>query len=110
MVILDKENKDFEFCDEYFLYLIDNHIKFDEEDIEMFLECNELENERIYGELDSWDRAVTSICEVGNRFFKIIWFQSLTKYQENYYGKFQSIEVELYTYEKTIIVKDWKEK
>lgn len=109
MLITDKNDAGFIFCDDYFLYLIDNNIDFDPEDTSMFLECNELKDERTYGELCRWDRPVTSICQIGDRYFQVCWSQGLTEYQEDYFDESHPIEVVLHEYQKTITVKEWKE-
>jgi len=107
-MILNKNNPDFEFNDEYFLYLIDNHYDFDEEDIKMFIECCEIN--RIPQELRRWTRWINSICEAKDRYFVVGWDQGLTEHQENIYSDSYITEVTPIETTKRIIVTQWRDK
>ena len=96
-----------EYTEEYFLHLLDNHRIFSREDISNFLDLCELIDERQYDEPRRWSRFVTSICQIGDRYFSVDWDQGLTEYQENEY-MWQPYEVTKHEYEKTIIVTEWQ--
>ena len=108
-MILNKNHPDFEFNDTYFLYLIDNHYDFDEEDIKMFIECCEIN--RVPQELRRWTRWINSICEVKDRYFIVGWDEGLTEYQDDVCYD-QPIEVELHEWDevKTVHMREWRKK
>ena len=63
-----------------------------EEEIRKLLEY-ELEEFRYEGENRRWSRGITSICQIGNRYFSVNWEEGLTEYQPD--GHFeQPFEVE----------------
>lgn len=87
---------------------IDSGKKLTEKELSMLpYEFNEVE--RINGENRRWLRSVTSIIEIGGRYFKLQWEQGLTESQENEFYN-QPYEVEKNTYEKTITVTEWVKK
>lgn len=59
-----------------------------------------------YGDNRRWTRTVTTISQIGDRYFSTDWEEGLTEYQENEYYC-QPIEVSKKTYEKTITVTEW---
>lgn len=67
------------------------------------------EAECTYGDNGRWLRPAFSICKIGNRYFRIDWFEGLTENQESQYDK-QPVEVEGYTVEETVVRKVWTEK
>lgn len=71
------------------------------------LTCNDIERE--CGDNGRWSRSVESICQIGDRYFSIVWEQGLTERQENEYYN-QPVEVNKVTYEKTITVTEWRDK
>ena len=56
------------------------------------------------GENRRWSRTVTSIVELNDRFFAIVWEEGLTEMQENSFYD-QPYEVELNEYEKVQVIK-----
>jgi len=87
---------------------IDSKVKFSEKDLSYLVsEFNVIKN--TYGDNRRWSRSVTSIIEIGERFFKVDWEEGLTECQENEFY-YQPKEVEKKTYKKTIIVTEWIEK
>ena len=82
---------------------IDKGEKLNESEIQDLIEY---EFERKHGENRRWIRTVTSIIELGDRYFSINWEEGFTEYQENMYYN-QPIEVEKKTYPKTITVTEW---
>ena len=108
MLILDKNDPNFEFTDDYFLYLIDNHYDFDKEDIKMLIECCEIN--RISHEPHRWTRLVNSICKIHDRYFIVEWDQGLTEYQENIYDDSTITEVNPIETTKQIIITCWTDK
>ena len=60
------------------------------------------------GENRRWSRSVRTISKIGDRYFSTNWEQGLTECQEDEYWE-QPVEVEKVTYEKIIIVTEWKE-
>ena len=103
MLILNKDDPKFEFCDEYFQYLLDNKEGWDEEDVKEFIDGWQIEC--IPGEEGRWERTINSICELNGKYYSIIWFRGLTEYQENYYGDTEIVEVK--PVEKIITVTEW---
>jgi len=69
----------------------------------------EIESEREYGENRRWSRSVSSIIKLLDRYFYLNWEEGLTEMQENKFYD-QPYEVKKHTYEKTIIVTEWREK
>lgn len=53
-----------------------------------------------------WERQVSSIVEIKNRYFSIDWSEGLTEIQENSFNDFYPEEVE--SYEETVVVKKWR--
>jgi len=95
--------------DQYELELLkklDAGEKLPESELRMLLyEYDEIERE--YGDNRRWSRSVNSIIKLGERYFSLDWEEGLTECQENEFYS-QPIEVEKVTYEKTIIVTEWK--
>jgi len=86
---------------------IENHIPLTEEELGTLVLFYSIEKE--YGEDHRWQREVTSIVQLGERYFAVEWYQGLTEMQENDFFD-QPYEVELKEYEKTITVKEWVKK
>lgn len=105
MVCIDKNDDNFVFCDDYFQYLIDNHITWDREDISEFIDGWEVETQKAE-DLDRWTRGMTTICQLGDKYFAVDWEEGLTEYQENWFDN-QPYEVELHEYQKVITVHEW---
>lgn len=91
--------------EEELLKKIDSKKELTESEIREILGC-EIESE--YGDNRRWSRSVTTISQIGDRYFSTDWEEGLTEYQQNEYYE-QPVEVEKVTYEKTIIVTEWKE-
>lgn len=108
MIILDKEDKDFEFSDNYFLYLINNNICFDSEDIAEFIDRYEIK--RNPQEPRRWSRWVECICKIQDRYFITGYDQGLTEYQEDEYYDNEIIEVQPIETIKQIAVTYWVNK
>lgn len=77
-------------------------------------ELRELVEEYEWEELEDgdrlrWTQVKHTIVKLGDKFFKIDWQQGLTENQPNEFMD-QPYEVELHEYEKTITVREWKEK
>lgn len=89
-----------------FLEKYDSGYEFSESEM---IELLESKVEQEYGENLRWVRAVSSICQVGNRYFCLEWYQGLTEYQENEFYD-QPYEVIKKEYEKTITVTEWVKK
>ena len=89
--------------EEELLKKIDSGEKLKKNDIREVLEY-EVESE--YGDNRRWSRSVTTISQIGDRYFSTNWDEGLTEYQENEYYE-QPVEVEKNTYEKTITVTEW---
>lgn len=66
----------------------------------------DFEVEREEGENRRWSRSVTTISQIGDRYFSTDWEEGLTEYQENEYYE-QPVEVQKKTYEKIITVTEW---
>ena len=62
--------------------------------------------EEIEHSVGRWERQVSSIVEIKNRYFSIDWSEGLTEIQENSFNDFYPEEVE--SYEETIVVKKWR--
>lgn len=60
-----------------------------------------------YGENRRWSRTVTTIVDILDRNFCIIWEEGLTENQDNGFYN-QPYEVEKHVYEKTITVTEWR--
>lgn len=60
-----------------------------------------------YGENRRWSRTATTIVYLKGRYFKVVWDEGLTESQEDSFYT-QPYEVEKHTYEKTIIVTEWR--
>ena len=62
--------------------------------------------EEIEHSVGRWERQVSSIVEIKNRYFSIDWSEGLTEIQENSFNDFYPEEVE--SYEETVVVKKWR--
>lgn len=62
--------------------------------------------EEIEHSVGRWERQVSSIVEIKNRYFSIDWSEGLTEIQENSFDDFYPEEVE--SYEETVVVKKWR--
>ena len=102
----DKNNPNFIFNDDYFAYLIDNNIEFDEEDIKMFIECCEVERIREQ-DLGRWTRLIISICQVFDKYYAVSWEAGLTEHQEDLFDDTDIIEVHPVEKEEIVIFTDW---
>ena len=107
-MILDKNNPNFEFNDNYFQYLIDNNITFDREDICEFIDCYCYFVKRAEF-CDRWTRHITTICKLNERYYAVEWDAGLTEYGENYYDE-QPYEVFPEEEKQIFIVNKWKNK
>lgn len=63
--------------------------------------------DRENGENRRWTRSVYTVIELLGRYFQICWEEGLTECQENEFLE-QPIEVVKHTYEKTIVVTEWR--
>ena len=106
---LEKEKADIyynEHFDEIMVQKIDSHEELSERELKrLVFSSNVVDVSK--GENTRWSRSVTSIVELCNRFFAIVWEEGLTECQENSFYD-QPYEVKLHEYEKTITVKEWK--
>ena len=97
--------------EEEMLEIINSGRELTESEIGKLVDRFEIEVEN--GSNRRWSRTNTSICQVGDRYFKVEWEQGLTENQEDYYGE-QPVEVELFeeerTVTKTFMYREWKEK
>lgn len=84
---------------------IDNGIELSEKELKMLVW--EYEIDASYGENRRWSRSVTTIVQLGDRYFAIEWEEGLTEMQENEFYE-QPYEVE--KTEKTVVVTEWKAK
>ena len=84
---------------------IDNKENLTEDELSDIVNCYEVSTE--YGENRRWSRTVTTIVSLKGRYFKVVWDEGLTESQEDSFYT-QPYEVEKHTYEKTIIVTEWK--
>lgn len=89
---------------EELLYKIDNGIELDRKDLKKLIGNFDIKED--YGENGRWTRSVTTICQLGERYFSVDWKEGLTEFQENEYCH-QPIEVELKEYEKVVKVREW---
>ena len=103
--MFDKNNKDFEYSEDYFAYLLDNNIPFDREDLCMMIEC--CYHDSFRGELHRWFIEASTICEVKGKFYCIDWEEGSTEMQEDEFP-YQPYEVE--PKERVITVTDWVRK
>lgn len=95
-----------EHFDEIMVQKIDSHEELSEKELRrLVLECDVVDESK--GENRRWSRTVTSIVELCDRFFAIVWEEGLTECQEDSFYD-QPYEVKLHEYEKTITVKEWK--
>lgn len=62
--------------------------------------------EEIEHSVGRWERQVSSIVEIKDRYFSINWSEGLTEIQENSFDDFYPEEVE--SYEETVVVKKWR--
>lgn len=62
--------------------------------------------EEIEHSVGRWERQVSSIVEIKDRYFSIDWSEGLTEIQENTFDDFYPEEVE--SYEETVVVKKWR--
>lgn len=62
--------------------------------------------EEIEHSVGRWERQVSSIVEIKNRYFSIDWSEGLTEIQENSFDDFYPEEVE--SYEEIVVVKKWR--
>lgn len=78
----NKNDFNFEFCDDYFIYLFENNVPFDREDIREFIEGWQYITKRdeFY---DRWTRHITTICELNNHYYAVEWDAGLTEMQED---------------------------
>ena len=90
----------------YFLNKISNHEQLDNEDIYELLWDYKIET--IEGESHRWQREITTIVKLGDRYFAIPWKRGLTERQEDDIENSYPYEVE--PYEETIIVTKWRPK
>lgn len=89
-----------------FEYKIDHKIDLTEDELEAF--NWELEYvDRIYGDNERWVRPVTTVIQIGQRYFAIDWFEGLTEYQSNYY---EGQPYEVIPEEKVITTIEWRNK
>lgn len=107
-MILDKDNPNFEYNDNFFQYLIDNNITFDREDICEFIEgwCYLVKRAEF---CDNWTRHITTICKLNEHYYAIEWDAGLTKYGEDYYDE-QPYEVFPEEEKQVFVVNKWKNK
>lgn len=101
----DDEDYYSDHCEEILVYKIDNNMKLYNDELYDLLEF-EIDDYREYGDNNRWDRSVSSICKLCNRYFKLNWFEGLTEMQENSFFE-QPYEVKRIEYEKTIVVTKW---
>ena len=101
-----KRNVNMEDYEIELLAKLDLGVKLTESEIrELVFECGEVDTK--YGDNRRWTRRVTSITEIGARYFCTVWEEGLTESQENEFYH-QPYEVTEHKYEKTITVTEWK--
>lgn len=103
-----KIKQDREYYNEYFDEVIIAKIENKEDltDKELRTLVTEYDVETTYGENRRWNRSVTTIIQIKDRFFSIDWQEGLTELQEDYFDS-QPVEVIRHTYEKVITVVEW---
>lgn len=99
-MILDKNNSNFEFTDEYFQYKL-NTQTFDSEDLWEFIDAFKYETE--YKEAHRWRRQVITYCKFHDKFYACKWEQDMQ--EDEWYGD-QPYEV--VPKEKTVIIRTWE--
>ena len=107
-MILDKDNPNFEFNDNYFQYLIDNNITFDREDIREFIDCYCYFVKRAEF-CDRWTRHIITICKLNEHYYAVEWDAGLTDYGEDYFDE-QPYEVFPEEEKQVFIINKWKNK
>lgn len=103
-----KTKQDREYYNEHFDEIIIAKIENKEDltDKELRTLVTEYDVETTYGENRRWNRSVTTIIQIKDRFFSIDWQEGLTELQEDYFDS-QPVEVIRHTYEKVITVVEW---
>lgn len=104
MLITNKNNSNFEFCDEYFQYLIDNNIQFDEEDFREFMAY---EVDRKTEDMRRWTQWVNVICQLGDKYYIFGYDEGLTEMQEDIFDD-STNPIEVEPYEEVIVIKNWR--
>lgn len=94
-----------EHFDELMVKKIDNKEPLTEHELRNLVYEFDVDTE--YGDNRRWSRTVTTIVELGGRFFSIDWEEGLTECQENEFYN-QPIEVKKTTYEKIVTVTEWQ--
>lgn len=108
-MILDKDNPDFEYNDNFFQYLLDNNIEFDEEDIKEFINCYCYLTKKAGTWDNCWIEHITTICKLNEHYYAVEWDAGLTEYVENHYDK-QPYEVFPEEERRIFIINKWKNK
>lgn len=90
--------------DELMFYKIETGEKLTEKELSELVWGYSIETS--YGDNNRWTRSVTSIVQLGDKYFSIDWEEGLTEYQDNEFFA-QPVEVVKKTYEKTITVTEW---
>ena len=107
-MILDKDNPNFEFNEDYFFYLLENNIPFDREDLQEFIDYGHYLTKRAEY-CDNWTRHIITICEIKDRYYAVEWDAGLTDYGEDYFDD-QPYEVFPEEEKQVFIVNKWKNK
>jgi len=94
-----------EHFEEIMLNKIDNNEELTEKELKILALEYDVDQEE--GDEGRWERYMTSIAKLGDRYFAVNWSRGLTEYQENSFYE-QPYEVEKKTYEKTITVTEWR--
>lgn len=90
-----------------FLERYDTGAKFSEEELRSFV-WEEFERiETIEGDDHRWQREMTTIIKVGDRYFSIDWMAALTEFQKSDFP-WQPIEVKYHEWQETVTKHEWR--
>jgi hypothetical protein len=97
----------YEATEEEIVAFIDEYNDFTEKEIKHLLYAG-YEVDRACGDNRRWTRSVSSVFEIGGRYFGIEWEQGLTECQDDYFPTTTLEELE--PFEEVKVVKGWKRK
>ena len=96
-----------QYSEDYFQYLLDNNIQFEEDDFRRFLW--EYQVDAIPDEPRRWSQFVDAVCKLKDKYYMFSYDRGLTEMQEDeFWESEQPYEVE--PYEKTITITAWRPK
>lgn len=101
----EKKNIDINTFEETVLQKIDDEYALTEDEIKELL-FDGYVVEEIEGDSGRWEKSMTSIVQIKDRYFSINWQKGLTEMQEDSFPELSPEEVE--SYEETVVVKKWR--